>query len=93
MEKVILTEMKKNEREEKRKKELACKFIRINFDAENYDIRVEIGKIHVYIAQSNVKKIGKELKEKLEKELKEKLKKELKEKLEKKTKRKIRKRS
>ena len=35
---------KKNESEEKIKKELGCKFIRINPDAENY-IFVQIGKI------------------------------------------------
>ena len=44
---------KENEREEKIKKELGCKFIRINPDAENYDIFVEIGKINDYIAQTN----------------------------------------
>ena len=44
---------KDNEREEKIKKELPCKFISINPDAEKYDIFVEIGKIKDYIAQSN----------------------------------------
>ena len=44
MKKDTLTEMKKNESEEKIKKELGCKFIRINPDAENY-IFVQIGKI------------------------------------------------
>ena len=44
---------KDNEREEKIKKELWCKFISINPDAEKYDIFVEIGKIKDYIAQSN----------------------------------------
>ena len=38
---------------EKKKKELRCKFIRKNPEAENYDIFVEIGKIKDYIAQSN----------------------------------------
>ena len=45
-------EKKENEREEKIKKELGCKFIRINPDAENYDIFVEIGKIQNYIIES-----------------------------------------
>ena len=44
---------KENEREEKIKIELGCKFIKINPDAENYDIFVEIRKIKGYIAQSN----------------------------------------
>ena len=49
MKKDALTEMKKkkeNEREEKIKKELGCKFIRINPDAKNY----EISKRNGYIA-------------------------------------------
>ena len=55
MKKDTLTETKKkeNEREEKIKKELGRKFIRINPDAENYDIFAEIGKIKDYVAQSN----------------------------------------
>ena len=56
MKKDTLTKMKKkkdNEREEKIKKELRCKFISINPDAEKYDIFVEIGKIKDCIAQSN----------------------------------------
>ena len=61
-------EKKGNEREEKIKKELECEFIRINPDAENYDIFVEIGKINDYIAQSNKEGEIKEIKEKLEKE-------------------------
>ena len=61
-------EKKENEREEKIKKELECEFIRINPDAENYDIFVEIGKINDYIAQSNKEGKIKEMKEKLEKE-------------------------
>ena len=68
-------EKKENEREEKIKKELGCKFIRINPDAENYDIFVEIGKIQVYIAQSNKEKLEKEKQTEI-KELKEKLEKE-----------------
>ena len=64
MKKDTLTEMEKkrkeNEREEKIKKERGCKFIWINPDAENYDIFVEIGKIQVYIAQSNKEKLEKE---------------------------------
>ena len=55
-----------NEREERTKKELGSKFIRINSDAENYDIFVEIGKIKGYIAQSNKEAEIKEIKEKLE---------------------------
>ena len=49
MKKETLTEMKKkgNEREEK------IKLIRINPDAENYDIFGEIGKIKDYIVESN----------------------------------------
>ena len=66
---------KENEREEKIKKELGCKFIRINPDAENYDIFVEIGKIQVYITKSNKEKLEKE-KEAEIKELKEELEKE-----------------
>ena len=69
MKKDILTEMKKKqeyEREERIKKELGSKFIRINSDAENYDIFVEIGKIKGYIAQSNKEAEIKEIKEKLE---------------------------
>ena len=59
----------------KTKKELGCKFIRINPDAENYDIFVEIGKIQVYITKSNKEKLEKE-KEAEIKELKEELEKE-----------------
>ena len=55
---------KENEREEKIKKERGCKFIRINPDAENYDIFVEIIKINDYIAQSNKEAEMKEIKEK-----------------------------
>ena len=73
---------KENEREEKIKKELGCKFIRINPDAENYDIFVEIGKINDYIAQSNKEGEIKEIKEKLEKEKEAEIK-EIKEKVEK----------
>ena len=57
-------EKKENEREEKIKKELGCKFIRINLDAENYDIFVEIGTIKDYIAQSNKEAEIKEIKQK-----------------------------
>ena len=55
---------KENEREEKIKKELGCKFIRINPDAENYDIFVKIGKLNDFIAQSNKEAEIKEMKEK-----------------------------
>ena len=60
MKKDTLTEMKKkkkeNEREEKIKKELGCKFIRINPDAENY-IFVDIGKIQNHIIESTKKSL------------------------------------
>ena len=78
-------EKKENEREEKIKKELGCKFIRINPDAENYDIFVEIGKIEGYIARSNKEAEIKKIKEKLEKEKEAEIK-EIKEKLKKKKK-------
>ena len=58
---------KKKRKWKRRKKELGCKFIRINPDAESYDIFVEIGKIKDYIARSNKKNEIKEIK-KLEKE-------------------------
>ena len=52
MKKDILKEMKKRQwKRRKNKKELGCKFIRINPDTENYDIFVEIGKIKDFIAQ------------------------------------------
>ena len=72
MKKDTLTEMKKkeNEKEEKMEKVLGCKFIRINPDAEYYDIFVEIGRIKSYIAKSNKEVEIKEIKEKLEKEKK-----------------------
>ena len=60
-------EKKENGREEKIQKELGCKFIRINPDAEHY-IFVEIDKINGYIAQSNKETEIKEIKGKLEKE-------------------------
>ena len=69
----------------KTKKELGCKFIRINPDAENYDIFVEIGKIEGYIARSNKEAEIKKIKEKLEKEKEAEIK-EIKEKLKKKKK-------
>ena len=58
----------KNEKEEKMEKVLGCKFIRINPDAEYYDIFVEIRKIKSIIAQSNKEAEIKAIKEKLEKE-------------------------
>ena len=64
---------KENKREEKIKKELECKFIRINPDGENYDIFVEIGKIKDYIVQSKKEAKIKEIKDK-NKELKTKIK-------------------
>ena len=66
----------------KEKKELGCKFIRINHDAEKYDIFVEIGKIKDYISQSNEGAKIQEIKQKSEKEKEAEIK-EIKEKLEK----------
>ena len=75
--------MKKRQwKRRKNKKELGCKFIRINPDTENYDIFVEISKIKDFIAQSNKEGEIKEIKEKLEKEKEAEIK-EIKEKLEK----------
>ena len=54
---------------------LGCKFIRINPDAENYDISVQTGKIWISVDQSNKEKLEKE-KEAEIKEIKEKLEKE-----------------
>ena len=48
-------ERKENERGKKIKKELGCKFITINPDAENYYIFVEIGKIQNRIIESSKK--------------------------------------
>ena len=39
------------------KKELGCKFIRINPDTENYDVFTEISKIHNFIAESTKKSL------------------------------------
>ena len=44
---------KENERQIKIEKRLNCKFQRINPDAENFDIFVEISKIQNYITKSN----------------------------------------
>ena len=49
------TKKKENEREEKIKKEIGCKFIRNNPDSENYDVFVEIGKIQNHIIKSTKK--------------------------------------
>ena len=54
---------------------LGCKFIRINPDAENYDISVQTGKIWISVDQSNKEELEKE-KEVEIKEIKEKLEKE-----------------
>ena len=43
------------EREENLKDQFGCKIIRINSDAEDYDIFVEIGKIHNHIIESTKK--------------------------------------
>ena len=45
----------KMKEKKKQKKELGCKFVRINPDAENYDIFVEINKIQNYIIESTKK--------------------------------------
>ena len=58
-------EKKENEREEKIKKELGCKFIRINPDAKNYDIFVEIGKIQNHIIESTKKSLIDDLSKRL----------------------------
>ena len=42
-------------------KELGCKFIRINPDAKNYDIFIEIGKIHNHIIESTKDNIAERL--------------------------------
>ena len=55
-------EKKKKWKRRKIKKELGCKFVRINSDAENCDIFVGIGKINDYIAQSNKEAVIKEIK-------------------------------
>ena len=58
MKKGILAQIKKKEteREEKTKKELGCKLIRINPAAENY-IFVDIGKIQNHIIESTKKSL------------------------------------
>ena len=43
---------KENEREEKINEKLGCKFIRIDPDAKNYDIFVEISEIQNQIIES-----------------------------------------
>ena len=43
---------KETSRKNKRKEKLGCKFIRINPGKKNYDIFVEIGKIHNQIKES-----------------------------------------
>ena len=58
-------EKKENQIEEKVKKDLRYKLIRINPDAGNYDIFVETGKINGFFAQSNKEAEIKELKDKI----------------------------
>ena len=48
---------KENERQTKIEKRINCKFHRINPDAENFDIFVEISKIQNYITKSNEEKM------------------------------------
>ena len=59
-------ERKKTKQKKKlKKKELGCKFIRINPDAKNYDIFVEIGKMQNYIIESTKKLTEKSTKKSL----------------------------
>ena len=53
------------ERQKAIKEKLKCKFIRINPDAENYDIFVEISKIHNHIIKSTKKLTKKSTKKSL----------------------------
>ena len=66
MKKGILAQIKKKEteREEKTKKELGCKLIRINPAAEN-DIFVDIGKIQNHIIESTKKSLIDDLSKRL----------------------------
>ena len=48
---------KENERQIRIEKCLNCKFHRINLDAENFDIFVEVSKIQNYITKSNEQKM------------------------------------
>ena len=60
--------MKKKTEVEKQKaieEKLKCKFIRINANAVNYDIFVEIGKIHNHIIESTKKLTKKSTKKSL----------------------------
>ena len=68
MKRDTLTEMKKEKMKEKKKikkKELGCKFDRINSDAENYDIFVEIGKMQNKIIESTRKSLIDDLSKRL----------------------------
>ena len=66
MKKDTLTEIQKeNERQEKIKKELGCKFITINPDAKSYDIFIEIGKIQNHIIESTKKSLIDDLSKRL----------------------------
>ena len=56
-------EKRENEREEKIKK--WCKFNRINLDAENYDIFVEIGKMQNQVIESTKKSLIDDLSKRL----------------------------
>ena len=47
----------KEEREKKTKEYLRCKIIRINTDAEEFDIFVEISRIHNHITESTKKNL------------------------------------
>ena len=59
-------EKRENETEKKnKKKKLGCKFDRINSDAENYDIFVEIGKMQNKIIESTRKSLIDDLSKRL----------------------------
>ena len=63
----ILTESKRRKQKIKKKieKHSGCKFFhRVNLDAEDFDIFLEISKIQNYIIQSNKEKLKKEKKSK-----------------------------
>ena len=58
MKKYTLTEMKRKKwKRRSDKKQLGCKFIRLNPDAENYDIFVEISRTKNHIIESNQKSL------------------------------------
>ena len=56
---------KENEREEKIKEELGCKFIRINSDEKDYYEYVKFGEINNHISESDKKSTKKSTKKSL----------------------------